>query len=165
MSSVSKLISTSSWNTTLALVGAEVAAQSLLPTALNPASITYLPTSTVPVSLYYAEEFTGDSGTPTWTIDLTSWTDVEGISKDATGKKVQEVRIQADSTNVAVVNVADGATNAYSLLGSGNDVDVKPGGMLHMRFDDELADVSASVKNIKITLGHGDVVTVELAIG
>lgn len=165
MSTLTKLVSTSSWNGTLTLAGPEVAAQTLSPTALNPAAVTYTATSTPPVALYFAEQYTGDSGTPTWTIDLTAFTDVEGLTKDATGKKVQELRIQATSTNTAAVTVEDGATNAYSLFGSANDINIPAGGLLHMRFNDKLADVSASVKNIKVTLSHGDTVTIEMAIG
>jgi hypothetical protein len=147
------------------MAGVEAKDQTLSPSALNPAAITYTTTSTPPVALYLAEQYTGDSGTPTWTLDLTSFTDIEGVSQDATGKKVQEVRIQADADNSAIVVVEDGAANAYSLFGSGNDVNIPAGGLLHMRFSDELADVSSGAKNIKITLGHGDIVTVELAIG
>lgn len=165
MSILTKLISTSTWSPTLTLAADAVSGQTLQPTHFNPTAVTYTSTSTPPATLYYGDEFTGDSGTPTFTIDLTSWLDVEGIAKNGTGMKVQEIRIQADSSNSAVVNLAPGGSNGYVLFGTSNDIDVPAGGLVHARFDDELADISASLKNLTLTLGHGDICSIEIVMG
>lgn len=165
MSTVTRLVSKSNWDLNLEMENPGVDGQTVQPSEFNPAQVVYTPTSTPPASMYLAEEITGDSGTASVTIDLADFDDVEGIAKNATGLKVQEVRIQAAADNAAVVNVAPGDTNPYALFGSANDVDVPPAGLLHARFNDELADVASGAKNIKLTVGHGDVVSVEIILG
>jgi hypothetical protein len=165
MSTVLRFADRSSWDVSLILENEGVEGQGLSPTALNPSNLALTPTGDVPVSLYMADTMVGNSGTPTFNIDLTAFADVEGRTKTALGKKVQAVRIQAGADNAGDVTVEGGATNAYDLFGVGNAVDVPPGGMIGMRLNDQAPDVAAGAKNIKVTLGHGDTVSVELVMG
>jgi hypothetical protein len=104
-------------------------------------------------------------GGGTQTIDLQALTDLEGVAQDGTGKKLQEIRVQADAANTAVINVAGAAVNPYILFGTGNDVDVPIGGLLHMRFNDKLPDVSNTASHIVFTGTAADSFSYEVVVG
>ena len=109
----------------------------------------------------------------TTTIDLTAAAGVAlplaaSRTVDATGKKLVAMRLSCPATNSGAVNVAPGASNGYALLGSGNDVDVRPGETL-IAITSGVASgkpaVSSTVKNIDITGTTNDVILVELYFG
>lgn len=150
----------------LSLVGPEVSGQTLTPSALNPAVKTFKSSTTPPVTLYYAAEITFSSDE---NIDLSSWTDTEGVTKDATGKKVQVLRVICGSSNTGNVTIAGGASNPYEMFGSSKSVEVPPGGELLMYFNDKLLDVGVTsgvtAENIKVSGTAADTCTVEMLIG
>lgn len=109
----------------------------------------------------------------TTTIDLTAAAGVSlplaaSRTVDATGKRLVAMRLSCPTTNAGAVNVAPGASNGYALLGSGNDVDVRPGETL-IAITSGVASgkpvVSGSAKNIDITGTTNDVILVELYFG
>jgi hypothetical protein len=165
MASVQRLTVKSEWGLTLELDGDAVDGQTLSPTHLNPVTQVYTPTSNPPASIYYADEFTGDSGTPTFSIDLTALTDVEGVSQDGTDLKLRELRIQTGADNSGVVTIGPGDSNGYDFAGTDVDVEVQAGGMLQLRFGDGLDDISETAKTLTLALSHGDTCSVELIIG
>jgi hypothetical protein len=179
MSTVNQITSKQLWDISLAGSGPGMAGQKIVPTALNPTAVQYSPTSNVPpvsgmptappVEQYVPLAFVGDSGTPSFTIDLTAVEDVEGFPYDGTGKKVREIRIQADKDNSAAAAVDPGDSDPYELFGS-SGIEVQPGGLVLMRFGDGLTAITdpasgTGATTLKVTLSHGDVLTVELLIG
>lgn len=87
---------------------------------------------------------------------------------DHTGKKLVAVRLSCPSTNVAVINVAPGASNPYPLFGTGNDIDVKPGQTVIAIMNGVASSygaVSPTVKTIDISGTNGDVIQVECYFG
>ena len=113
--------------------------------------------STVPATTVVALTPTLIAGAVT--IDLTSLTGTNGSSVDLTGLKVQQILFNNGTTSSgtlsagtnAVVTIDAGATNGLDIFGSTGQVDVPPGGSIQMLFQDTLADVSASVKNIDLS--------------
>ena len=165
MSSVTGFRERASWDVSLELENEGVEGQSLSPAAWNQANLNLSPTTDVSVALYLAEELLGDSGTPTVTIDLSAFFDIEGRLKDASGKRVQALRLQADADNAAAVSIEGGAPDPYELFGAGNAVDVEPGGSILMRLNNQAPVVAAGAKNLKFTFGQGDILKLELLIG
>jgi hypothetical protein len=102
------------------------------------------------------------------TLDLTSFTDVNGRSRDATGKKLVFLRVENVSSNN--INVAPGASNTYAqLFGTGNDVDVPAGCEVMKRIlsgnSNPHTAVSASLKEIDFSGSGSDSCLVTLGMG
>ena len=166
MARITNVKTKSEINANLELTSHSASGQALYPTQLNPSEITYTTSSTPPVQIYDDTEITlAGTGAQTSDIDLTDLTDLEGSAQDATGYKLQELRVQCPATNSAAITVGNSGSNDYEPFGSSNEVEVVPGGLLHCRFDDELSDVSGSVKIIRISGTGGDVAEVELLLG
>jgi len=165
MATLNQIIVKSEINPTVYFAGPELSGKSEVANNLNPHQKTYTSSSSPPGTLYLAEDVTlTGSGASDHTIDLTSFTDCEGVTKDGTGKQVQELRVIPDSGNSADIVVGDGDSNAYQLF-DGNDVPVPDGGFLHQRFNDGLADIASGAKNVKFSGTGGDSFTVEMVIG
>lgn len=84
------------------------------------------------------------------TIDLTALPNGENF----TGLKVQIIQITASSANVAAstITVSKGDSNGYELFGtSTGNIALKPGDIVQISYNDSLADVSGSLKNVKFT--------------
>lgn len=119
------------------------------------------PSTAVPVSRVSYQTYTiGGGGTVD--IDLTALLSSQ-TAIDGTGKKLQLFVI--NNIAAASVNVAQGATNPYLLFGSGNDVDVPAGAKLAFYVPETLADISGTVKNIRLTGTVGHVVEVGIWLG
>lgn len=102
------------------------------------------------------------------TIDLTSVATALDTTTDMTGKKVVAAIFRCPDDNAALMNVAPGASNAYALFGTGNDIDIRPGQRIAFTFVDvasPLATVSGSAKNIDVTGTSGDVLEFILLLG
>ena len=87
---------------------------------------------------------------------------------DQTGKKLVAVRLSCPTTNVAVINVAPGASNPYPLFGTANDIDVKAGQTLIAIMNgiaSPYGAVSATVKTLDISGTNGDVINCEFYFG
>lgn len=87
---------------------------------------------------------------------------------DQTGKKLVAMRLSCPITNAAVVNVAPGASNPYPLLGTGNDIDIKPGQTviaIMTGIASSYGAVSSTVKTLDITGTTNDVVQCEFYFG
>lgn len=82
------------------------------------------------------------------TIDLTalpsSQDDING-----TGKKVNLFHVRNRGANA--ITIAPGASNGYELFGAGKDFVLPAGGELTLKFNDNLADIDATHKNIELT--------------
>ena len=166
MSTLQSVVSTSTLNASVSNTGATASGSVLSLTALNPSTLTYTPTSTPPAVYFPGGSATlSGSAATSDTLDLTALTDNEGIAVDGTGAKVQEFIISAGSSNAATLTVSDGDTNAYSLFGSGNEVNLQAGMSVRMRCNDQLSDIAAGVKNIKIAGTGGDTYTYVFVIG
>lgn len=93
----------------------------------------------------------------TLTLDLTALTRTNLPTVDLTGLKVQFIKVKADSTNTAGVIVADHATTGYLIFGDASgQVTLLAGMEVLLLGNDQLADVSASVKQLLITSSDPD---------
>lgn len=100
--------------------------------------------STPPATQNYAVKLTGNQS-----LDLTSLTPDLGAVINATGLKVQMVKLNnLDAANA--VTIADGAPDPYSLNGTASIV-IPGGGKAQLYYHDKLADVAAGAKDIDIT--------------
>lgn len=121
----------------------------------------YTPSTTVPVSRSSHQNWTiGGGGTVD--IDLTALPSSQS-NIDGTGKKLQVLVI--NNIAAASINVAPGASNAYSPFGASNDVDIPAGCAMAWKFNDNLADIAAGAKNIRITGTAGHVIEVAIGLG
>ena len=85
------------------------------------------------------------------TLDLTALTRGSAPTVDFTGLKVQMFIFAPASTNTGQIIVGQGAANPYFLfVTTGKAADVSEGGALMVFHNERLADVSATVKNIRI---------------
>lgn len=121
----------------------------------------FTPSTAVPMARASYQNWTiGGGGTVD--IDLTALPSSQS-NIDGTGKKLQLLVV--NNIAAASVNVAPGASNAYSPFGASNDVDIPAGARMAWFFGDTLADVSGSVKNIRITGTVGHVIEVAIVLG
>ncbi len=170
MAGMTKAVSSMTIKPSMSLSNDATTGSTVVPDALNPADKTYNGTSSPPGTKYAADDVTlPGQGAQSLSIDLTNLTDVEGITVTGEGLKVQEFRCQADSDNVAVITIQGGDADPYELFGSGKSVDVQPGGLIHMRFNDGLADIvgttATTETDIKFSGTGGDGYTYEFIMG
>jgi len=96
------------------------------------------------------------------TIDLTSLTNTLGNSLDLTGERIVAIKLKnMSSTGSDVINITQGATNPYPLLGSTYSFDLAARQSMLYKADTMLTDVDASNLNIDYTL-NGDTLGVLL---
>ncbi len=71
---------------------------------------------------------------------------------DATGLKLQVLKLKAPTTNTATITATKGASNGYGLDSSGATwtIPLAPGAEAQLYIPDEAPNVSASVKNIDL---------------
>lgn len=119
------------------------------------------PTTTPPVARVSYQEYTVGGG-GTVDIDLYALASTQGTIA-GNGMKLQLIVI--NNTAVTSINVAQGASNPYLLFGSGNDVDIPAGCKLAFYVPESLADISSTVRNIRITGTASAVVEVGIWIG
>jgi len=113
--------------------------------------------STVPATKVFSDQITLSSGTST--LDLTGLSIATLDNVDMTGLKVQLFKVKAASTNSAVLTVADGATNGYSIFGdTSGQVSLDAGTEILVYVPDKLADVSSTVKTIDFTSSDVDAI-------
>lgn len=84
------------------------------------------------------------------TLDLTTVTGVEGITRNMTGLKVQCFKFKNKSTNAGTMTVTFGAANPYLLAGSGWKMILQPGQEFTFFGNEATPDVAAGAKNIDI---------------
>ena len=114
-------------------------------------------TTAPPVSGVWGDDITiGGGGTGTLDLSaLTGATIATGAAMpdaDFTGKKLQIIAIECPVTNTAAVSFDVGAAQGYEFMGSATDfVTIGPGCSFMMSFNDNLADISASLKSIDVT--------------
>lgn len=90
----------------------------------------------------------------TATIDFTALPgDTAMETKDATGLKLQRMRLKNPSTNANVVTVTKGASNGYGLTSGGASwtVVLSPGEEVYFRFADTCPDVAAGAKTLDLS--------------
>jgi len=164
MATIQSVVADTKLAATVQFAGPEASGEQKLLTALEPTAKTYTSSSTPPVTLFLAESIA-----TTTTLDLTDFTDIEGAAKDGDGLQVQELRVQADSENTANVTIGPGDSDGYDMFGGDADVELPPGGILHMRFNDGLADIGTTsgvdATDVKVAVGASDSCTIEMAIG
>lgn len=114
--------------------------------------------TTPPVTKKFSDELTA-----TLNLDLAAYTDPELGADDATGLKVQAIRVNNLSTT-NILTISDGAANPYQLNG-GADIVVPIGGWVEMYFNDQLADVAAGAKTIDFTPTAGQGYQVMIIMG
>jgi hypothetical protein len=116
-------------------------------------------TTTPPASQVYAEQLTG-----TQTLDFTALVRSAGATPiDATGQKLQSILVINLSTTDAI-DVEQGAGDPY-VINDADDIQVPIGGTLFMAFNDKLADVSPTVKDLLLTIAGGESANVMLIFG
>lgn len=119
------------------------------------------PSTTPPVARASYQEYTiGGGGTVD--IDLFALASTQGTIA-GNGMKLQLLVI--NNTAAASINVAPGASNAYSPFGASNDVDIPAGCKLALYTPEALADISSTVRNIRITGTSTHIVEVGIWIG
>lgn len=114
--------------------------------------------TTPPVSMVYGEKLTG-----TQTLDFTALARTIGDDLNCTGLKLQSIQVENLSTT-NVIDIEQGAADPY-VINDADDIQVPVGGTLFMHFNDELADVSGTVKNLLITQTAGQSCNVLLLFG
>lgn len=111
---------------------------------------TYTASTSVPVTKVAEGTVTLSSGTGS--IDLTA---LPGITADETvdmtGLKVQFIKFTAPAANANVVNVAEGASNGYALLGASFTLGLLPGQELLVSANDAAPDVASGDRILDIT--------------
>ncbi len=121
----------------------------------------FTPSTANPVARDSYQEYTiGGGGTVD--IDLYALASTQGTIA-GNGMKLQLLLINNTAANP--INVAPGASNAYSPFGASNDIDMPAGSRLAFHVPEALADISATVRNIRITGTAADVVEVGIWIG
>lgn len=114
--------------------------------------------SSVPATMVYGEKLTG-----TTTLDFTALARTLGDDLDTTGLKLQSIQVENLSTT-NVIDVEQGAGNPY-VINDADDIQVPAGGILFMHFNEELPDVSGTVKNLLFTQTGGESCNVLLLFG
>jgi len=114
--------------------------------------------STPPAKQIYAELLTG-----TTTLDFTALVRSIGDTIDATGQKLQSISVENLSLT-DVIDVEQGGANPY-VINDADDVQVPIGGTVFMHFNDKLADVSPTVKDLLFTIAGGETANVLLLFG
>ena len=166
MATVSRAILEHKLLPTLTLARPEDSAQNLVPNALNPATRSFTSSSDPPATQYFCKKITLASDE---TIDLSSWTDTEGYTKDSDGLKVQVFRAICHADNAADITIAGGDSDPYELFGSGNEADLVPDSEKLEYFADGLANVGVTsgvtATDIKVSGTAGDIVWIEMLSG
>jgi hypothetical protein len=127
-------------------------------TAFN-ATLALLPTTTPPVALLAVYKTTIAGGG--YTIDLSAAQGSNGTI-DATGKRVQALRVSNPSGSTGDVTVATGASNGISLPSS---VVVPPGGEALIYYADVGADIDGTHKTLDVSGTDDDVPEVGILLG
>ena len=128
-------------------------------------------TTAPPVSGVWGDDITiGGGGTGTLDLSaLTGATIATGAAMpdaDFTKKKLQILAIECPAANTAAVVFVVGAANGYLFMGGAADqVILGPGCSFMMSFNDNLADVSATVKNIDYSGTAADIFNITLVAG
>lgn len=152
----------------LDLDGPEVSDQTISLTTLNPDDVSLTSSTSIPAVHWLCEKVTIPGGGSS-DIDLTSWTDTEGESKNSYGKKVRVLRVQPASTNSGSITIAGAAVNPYELFGSGLSVEFPPGVDMQFYFANQLSTISSASGGgptaITVSGTAADVVYVEMGIG
>lgn len=117
--------------------------------------------STPPLTMVSYQVYTLSGGAAT--IDLTAVLGVNDVAQDATGLKVQTMIVYNPSSNA--ITIAPGASNAYALFGSGNSIEVPPGGRQQFYFADGTPDVAAGVKEIDLSGTGTDTIQIGFGLG
>lgn len=116
--------------------------------------------STPPLTKMYGERITSSGAD---TKDLTALTRTLLATLDATGLKLQALILINNSTT-NTVTIADGDSNPYA-INSAAAIVVPAGGELYMYFNDKLADVDGTHKNIKFTGTSGQTYDLLMCFG
>jgi hypothetical protein len=117
--------------------------------------------STPPVTKVYAEEVTSDGAE---TLDFTALVRSIGGTIDATGLKLQALALYNKSTT-NTVTIGKGASNGYDFNATAQTIVVQAESYLLLTFNDDLADVSGSVKTIDIVATSGQAYDLMLIFG
>lgn len=131
--------------------------------ALNQ-SVTMAADTTPPVTKYASKQLALIATAAT--IDLAALTGwgTNGADVNATGLKLQELRVFNPATN-AKMTLEAGASNGYEAFGPAFVLDVFPGAWYHFHFDDETPDVGPTAKTIDVTGTGTEVLSVEMLFG
>lgn len=92
-------------------------------------------------------------------LDLTALTRGSAPTVDMTGLKLQLWLFAAAAGNTLPATITQGSSNPYLLLGGtvgGQTADAHPGGAIFYFGKDQLENVSATVKNIRVTSSDTD---------
>ena len=166
MATVSRALFEHSIRPSLSLEKAQTDGQILTPNQFNPDPQSFTSATTVPATQYYAKRITLASDE---TIDLSSWVDTEGETKNSDGLKVQVFRAQCSSDNTADITIQGGDSDPYELFGSGVKPELPPGAAQINYFADQLSTVGltsgVTATDIKVSGTAGDVVDIEMLIG
>lgn len=112
-----------------------------------------------PSHVYSAQLTSGTS------INLTSLTNTLGEAVDLTGERILAIKFKNSSkTGTGGINITQGATNPYPLMGSTYSIDLKPKQSILFNCDTALTAVSASALSIDYTL-NSDTLEVLLITG
>ncbi|HEY4760951.1 MAG TPA: hypothetical protein VIH42_10265 [Thermoguttaceae bacterium] len=115
--------------------------------------------STPPATKVYAELLEGDQ-----TLDFTSLARSFGADINATGLKLQQIQIY-NTSDTATLVVAKGASNGYPFNGAAGNKTILPGARWSEFFNDGLADIDGTHKNIDITITEGEEYQIVLVFG
>lgn len=123
-------------------------------------------TTTPPVTLSSAYRVTQSSGAAT--IDLTAFRGLTANeSLNATGLKLQLMKLRNLSTNTHKISVTKGASNGYGLDSAGTSwtVVLDPGQSVLFFLDDAAPDVGNTAKTIDVSGTGSEILEVQLNLG
>jgi hypothetical protein len=101
------------------------------------------------------------------TLDLTAlngW-GTNGTNVDATGLKLQLLRIRNPAGNTTAMTLELGASNGYEAFGTAWSLDIPVNGLFHFEFMDGTPDVGPTAKSIEITGTGSEILEIEMTFG
>ena len=144
--------------------GADAGAPGTPFTSGNPAGDTYNASSGVPVS--YASKFTITLSSGAATLDLTAIPDDENGTFDATGLKLNFLRLEVPIGDANKVLASQGASNAYRLDGATNwSIPLAPGQKVQLEGDAAGDAVASGHKTIDFAGTGAQTISVHIGLG
>lgn len=104
-----------------------------------------------------SEDRTLTAGSEVLNLSSLAQDDTDRVNVDATGERLQYLKIRASSDNTENIVVQKGDTNAYPLFVNTNGLlEIPAGGEVLLKLNNGAVPVSSTVKNIKVTSAQTD---------
>jgi hypothetical protein len=126
-------------------------------------SLTLTATTTPPVTKNSSFALTIASSAGS--INLAALPGANNATFDATGLKMQILRLKAAGTNAAAITISKGAANGYAFSGVDGKLTLSPGQEITLFGNDLTPDVAAGARLLDLTGTDADVLDVQIVLG